>query len=192
MPVARVVASIERNPEADEEHVPEVDTGPILKGGLEIRQDPKAKIDAESISKMSGVHSPTHIQGLPNRWVSSCMPEDRDATIESEGRATEPSIEDLRDMARAPGGQLGTPTWWRELEASQISRITANFPEDLGPPSIYQKSGLGLLWVSNIPHLQPQESQQRSFPSQKVRIPRHQTETYPSNCGILPEFAALG
>ena len=62
-------------------------------------------------------HSPDDIQGPPNRWVSFCMPEGGDVMTKSEDHVTKPSIKDLESWLEHQVGQLGTPTWWRELEA---------------------------------------------------------------------------
>ena len=62
-------------------------------------------------------HSPTHIQELPHRWVSFCMPEGGDETTEREKSVTKLTVEDLETWLEHQVGQLGTPTWWRELEA---------------------------------------------------------------------------
>ena len=46
-------AGVEHNLEANAEFDPEVDTGPALKVGLRIRQEPKLKIIAKLIPKMN-------------------------------------------------------------------------------------------------------------------------------------------
>ena len=45
------------------------------------------------------------------------MPEDGDATTERKEPVTKLAIEDLEAWLGHQAGQLGTPTWWRELEA---------------------------------------------------------------------------
>ena len=62
-------------------------------------------------------HSPDHTQSLSRRWVIFHMPKGEDATTVEEQIAVEPTIEDLETWLEHQAGQLGTPTWWRELEA---------------------------------------------------------------------------
>ena len=53
----------------------------------------------------------------PHRWVSFCMPEGEDTTTVKEPVTVELTAEDLETWLEHQAGQLGTPTWWRELEA---------------------------------------------------------------------------
>ena len=61
--------------------------------------------------------SPDHTQSLPHRQVSFCMPEGKDMTTVKEPVTVELTTEDLETWLEHQVGQLGTPTWWRELEA---------------------------------------------------------------------------
>ena len=61
--------------------------------------------------------SPDHTQGLPHRRVSFCMPEGEDMTAVKEPVTVKSTTEDLETWLEHQVGQLGTPTWWRELEA---------------------------------------------------------------------------
>ena len=61
--------------------------------------------------------SPDHTQSLPHRWVSFQMPEGEDTTTVKEPVTVELTTEDLETWLEHQAGQLGTPTWWRELEA---------------------------------------------------------------------------
>ena len=45
------------------------------------------------------------------------MPEGRDAMTERKEPVTKLAIKDLEAWLEHQVGQLGTPTWWRELEA---------------------------------------------------------------------------
>ena len=54
---------------------------------------------------------------IPHRRVSFCMPEGEDTTTVKEPVTVELTAEDLETWLEHQVGQLGTPTWWRELEA---------------------------------------------------------------------------
>ena len=79
-------------------------------------------------------HSPNHTQELPHRRVSFHMPEGRDAMTERKEPVTKLAINDLEAWLEHQAGQLGTPTWWRELEA---------VPDIEGPCKFAQK-----IWAS--------------------------------------------
>ena len=53
----------------------------------------------------------------PHRQVSFCTPEGEDTTRVKEPVTVELTTEDLETWLEHQAGQLGTPTWWRELEA---------------------------------------------------------------------------
>ena len=72
-------------------------------------------------------HSPKHTQECPHRWVGFHMPEGRDATTERKEPVTKPAIEDLEAWLEHQAGQLGTPSWWRELEAVLDIKDTCKF-----------------------------------------------------------------
>ena len=72
-------------------------------------------------------HSPEHTQEYPHRWVSFHMPEGGDATTERKEPVTKPAIKDLEAWLEHQEGQLGTPSWWRELEAVLDIEDTCKF-----------------------------------------------------------------
>ena len=53
----------------------------------------------------------------PDRRVSFCEPENEDSMTEESNPLAEPSINDLGTWLEYQVRQLGTPTWWGELEA---------------------------------------------------------------------------
>ena len=52
----------------------------------------------------------------PHRWMSFLTPEGEDTTIVKEPVTVKLTAEDLETWLEHQAGQLGTPTWWRELE----------------------------------------------------------------------------
>ena len=81
-------------------------------------------------------HSPDHTQNRSHRRVSFHMPEGDDTTTVREQVAVKLIIEDLETWLVHQAGQLGTPTWWRELEA---------IPDIEKPSQICQKDSSLLL-----------------------------------------------
>ena len=55
------------------------------------------------------------------------MPEGRDAMTERKEPVTKPTIKDLEAWLEHQVGQLGTPTWWRELKAVLDIEDTCKF-----------------------------------------------------------------
>ena len=76
--------------------------------------------------------SPDHTQGLPHRWVSFCTPEGEDTTTVKEPVTVKPTTEDLETWLEHQVGQLGTPTWWRELEAVPDIENPRKFARKIG------------------------------------------------------------
>ena len=74
-------------------------------------------------------HSPKHTQEHPHRRVSFHMPEGRDAMTERKEPVTKPAIKDLEAWLEHQAGQLGTPSWWRELEAVLDIKDTCKFAQ---------------------------------------------------------------
>ena len=68
-----------------------------------------------------------HTQEHPHRRVSFHMPEGRDITTERKEPVTKPAIKDLEAWLEHQAGQLGTPSWWRELEAVLDIKDTCKF-----------------------------------------------------------------
>ena len=117
----------------------------------------------------------------------------RTQTTVKEPVTVEPTAEDLETWLEHQAGQLGTPTWWRELEAVP----------DIEDPCKFARKILGLFLHSQSPiqdepgsaifcTSSPQEPQQRSFLSQRTEISGCQTTTYSPDRGILPMFTTLG
>ena len=52
-----------------------------------------------------------------NRRVSFREPENEDSVVEGRNPLVEPSVNDLKTWLEYQVKQIGTPTWWRELEA---------------------------------------------------------------------------
>ena len=63
-----------------------------------------------------GVHSPS-LDGQPNRRVSFCKPRDICSAAEGENPSVEPSVSNLVACLEYQSTQIGTPMWWKELEA---------------------------------------------------------------------------
>ena len=59
------------------------------------------------------------------------MPEGRDATTERKEPVTKPAIKDLETWLEHQAGQLGTPSWWRELEAVPDIKDTCKFAQKI-------------------------------------------------------------
>ena len=59
------------------------------------------------------------------------MPEGGDATTERKEPVTKPTIKDLEAWLEHQVGQLGTPTWWRELEAVPDIEDTCKFAQKI-------------------------------------------------------------
>ena len=76
-------------------------------------------------------HSPNHTQELLHRWVSFHTPEGRDAMTERKEPVTKLAIRDLEALLEHQAGQLGTPTWWRELEAVQDIEDPCKFAQKI-------------------------------------------------------------
>ena len=72
-------------------------------------------------------HSPDHTQELLHRQVGFHTPEGRDAMTERKEPVTKPTVKDLEAWLEHQVGQLGTPTWWRELEAVLDIKDTCKF-----------------------------------------------------------------
>ena len=53
----------------------------------------------------------------PHRRVSFCEPENEDSVVEGRSPLAEPSVDNLGTWLVYQVRQLGTPTWWGELEA---------------------------------------------------------------------------
>ena len=71
--------------------------------------------------------SPGHIQSLPPRQVSFHTPKGKDTMTIREPVTIQLTIEDLETWLEQQTGQLGTPTWWRELEAVPDIKNTRKF-----------------------------------------------------------------
>ena len=63
-----------------------------------------------------GVHSPS-LDGWPNRRVSFHESGDECSAAEEENLPVEPSVSDLEAWLEYQSTQIGTPVWWKELEA---------------------------------------------------------------------------
>ena len=62
------------------------------------------------------VHSPSP-DGQPDRRVSFCKPGDECSVAEGENPSVEPTISNLEAWLEYQSTQIGTPMWWKELEA---------------------------------------------------------------------------
>ena len=76
-------------------------------------------------------HSPDHTQELPHRQVGFHMPEGRDTMTERKEPVTKPTVKDLEAWLEHQVGQLGTPTWWRELKAVPDIEDTCKFARNI-------------------------------------------------------------
>ena len=106
---------------------------------------------------------------------------------------TKPTVKDLEAWLEHQAGQLGTPTWWRELEAVLDIEDTCKFAQKIWAsfyvPEVRSRTNPSQPF--SVPP-SPQEPRQRSFLSQRTGISGHQAKTHPSHCGLLPMFTALG
>ena len=138
-----LVASIECNLEANAEFDPEVDTGPTLKVGLRIGQEPKLKIITKLIPKMNRA-VPRTISGNPQirGSASGCLK--MGIWWQSGDPSAELPIKDLESWQEYQVDQLGTPTWWGELKAipgmADLCRFTQKIRGSFHVPEIWSQA----------------------------------------------------
>ena len=138
-------------------------------------------------------HSPNHTQELPHRQVSYHMPEGGDATTERKEPVTKPTIKDLEAWLEHQVGQLGTPTWWRELEAVLNIEDTCKFARKIWAsfyvPEVRSRTNPGQLF--SVPPA-PRNLNRGAFYPKGLEYQDVRQKTRPSHCGLLPMFTALG
>ena len=83
------------------------------------------------------------------------MPEDKNPKVESQELSVEPPIKDLEQWLDHQADQLGTPTWWGELQAVLGITDLRRFAQKItGILPTYQRSGSGHLLTTVILHPQ--------------------------------------
>ena len=100
------------------------------------------------------VHSPLP-DGQPNRRVNFCKPGDKCSVVEGENPSVEPSVSNLEAWLEYQSTQIGTPMWWKELEALLGSLTGGNLPGRSRCCFIYWKCSPGCSQEKGILHLLP-------------------------------------
>ena len=116
------------------------------------------EISQKSMSKwenVGDVHSPLP-DGWPNRRVSFCKPGDKCSIVEGENPSVEPSISNLEAWLEYQSTQIGTPMWWKELEAVLGITNRQKFARKIQVHHfIYRRCGPGCSQEKGILHLLP-------------------------------------
>ena len=102
-------AGIEHNQETDAEFDPEVVTGPALKIGLRIGQEPRFRIIVKLIPKMNRPFPRTISRNLQIRGSAFRCLKMGDLATESRDPSAKPHIRDLESWLEDQSDEMGTP-----------------------------------------------------------------------------------